>query len=118
MSLLLPCQASLRLFALHSNVVARIRELSAERRIQMPDQLVYQCALISLFCYYLSVSCLLEIFLEFWKYFRLLSLEIVLTSSEFLNFHFINAYTHNISISVGSKMIKTTNTNYKLIIQT
>ena len=37
MSLLLPCQASLRLYALHSNVVARIRELSAERRIQMPD---------------------------------------------------------------------------------
>ena len=37
MSLLLTRQASLRLNALHSNVVARIRELSAERRIQMPD---------------------------------------------------------------------------------
>ena len=37
MSLLLPCQASLRLYALHSNVVARIWELSRERRIQMPD---------------------------------------------------------------------------------
>ena len=37
MSLLLPCQASLRLYALHSNVVARIWELSDERRIQVPD---------------------------------------------------------------------------------
>ena len=37
MSLLIPRQASLRLNALHSNVVARIWELSDERRIQMPD---------------------------------------------------------------------------------
>ena len=37
MSLLLPCQASLKLYALHSNVVARHWELSGERRIQMPD---------------------------------------------------------------------------------
>ena len=37
MSLLLPRQASLRLNALHSNVVARIWELFGERRIQMPD---------------------------------------------------------------------------------
>ena len=37
MSLLLSCQASLRLYALRSNVVARIWELSDERRIQMPD---------------------------------------------------------------------------------
>ncbi len=37
MSLLLQCQASLKLYALHSNVVARIWKLSDERRIQMQD---------------------------------------------------------------------------------
>ena len=37
MSLLPPCQALMRLYALHSNVVARIWEISDERRIQMPD---------------------------------------------------------------------------------
>ena len=37
MSLLPPCQASLRLHTLRSNVVARIWKLSGERQIQMPD---------------------------------------------------------------------------------
>ncbi len=45
MSLLLQCQASLKLYALHSNVVARIRELFGERRIQMPDLTQHGCTI-------------------------------------------------------------------------